>query len=238
MADPPDTLKYFHKEPAVLEPVVSGRDPDARRRQERSDVPPDEAILHGDPFETERNESATVYRGYLAGTNHAQGRVGLTALRRPVEAFVGPILEALGGPWWGRSSPDEQVEALSPDTARRVLQEPGATRVLVTADAPVADDVIAEAAVQEPDRARPALSALLEAAQVALFPASAHDGHDWRLWSAAPMRRRLAGAFRDRPVSGTRRFVIPAAKARSESKFYFDMWRPADADLPGYVEEV
>jgi len=238
MVDPPDTLKYFYKEPAVLEPVVSGRDPDARRRQERSDVPPDEAILHGDPFETERTEEATVYRGYLAGTNHVQGRVGLTALRRPSEAFVEPIVEAVGKSWWARSGTDEPVEALGPDAARRVLRNPGSTRVLVTADAPVRDDVIAEAAVQAPDRARSALSPLLDAAQVALFPASAHDGHDWRLWSAAPMRQRLVGAFRDHPVSETRRFAIPAAKARSESKFYFDMWCPADADLPGYVEEV
>lgn len=238
MADPPDTLKYFHKEPAVLEPVVSGRNPDARRRRKRSDVPSDEAILHGDPFETERTEDATVYRGYLAGTNHAQGRVGLTTLRRPSEAFVAPILDAIGGAWWARSGTDGQVKALGPDAARRVLQDPGSTRVLVTADAPVPDDLIAEAAVQEPDRARPALSALLDAAQVSFFPASAHDGHDWRFWSAAPMQRRLTDAFRDRPVSGTRRFAIPAAKARSESKFYFDMWRPADAELPAYVDEV
>ena len=237
MADPPDVLKYFYKEPAVLEPDVPDHDPDARRRGDRTAMPPDEAILHGDPFDTGGAERP-VYRGYLAGKNHAEGRVGLTTLRRPAEAFVEPMMEALGGPWWARVGAAGEREPLDADGARRVLRDPGSTRVLVTASAPVPEDVIAEAGVKEPERAHNALRALLEAADVAFFPGAAHNGHDWRIWSAEPMRERLTGAFRDHPVPETRRFAIPAAKARSESKFYFDMWHPADADLPEYVEEV
>jgi len=227
-----DILKYVYEEPAVLEPVVPDHDPDARRRAERSDVPADETILHGDPFDTDE-----AYRGYLAGTNRAEGRVGLTTLRPP-EAYTDPLLEALGADWWGRGVETGAVEALAPDAARRVLRRPGPTTLLVTAPAPVDEALLA--AVAEPDRrrGRPALQGLLDAATVAFFPEPAHDGTDWGLWSARPIRDRLVAAFREHPVETVRRVVIPYAKARSESKFYFDSWHPTDGTLPDYVEEV
>ena len=237
MDDRADVLKYFYEEPAALEPIVPDHDPDARRRGERTDVPPDEAILHGDPFHIEQGDAETPYRGYLTGTNHAENRVGLTALRRPA-AFVEPFLAAFGGSWWARGDQNGSVESLSPGAVRRVLREPGSTRILVSARAPVPDEAIAAVAVQDPERTRTALNDLLGAVRIALFPEPAHDEWDWRLWSDDPMRERLTAAFRDRPVSEVRRFVISAADARSESKFYFDMWHPADTDLPEYVEEV
>jgi hypothetical protein len=87
-------------------------------------------------------------------------------------------------------------------------------------------------------RALPALRALLDAAHVAFFPEPAHDGHDWSIFSAAPMRDRLVAAFRAHPTDGVRRFVLPYQRARSESKFYFDRWQLTESPLPDYVEEV
>lgn len=233
MARAPDVLKYFHEEPALLESLTPDHEPDARRRRERSGLPPAETILDGDPFDTR-----DAYRGYLAGTNRSDGHVGLTSLQRPEPAYASPIVDALGGRWWGQYQPDGALTTLAPDALRRVLRAPADTAVLVTAPAPVADDRIA--AVTAPARARAlsALQTLLEAVHVVLFPEPAHDGHDWSLWSQTPLRDRLVAAFRARPEATVRRFVIPYQKARSESKFYFETWQPTEAPLPDYVEEV
>ena len=48
----------------------------------------------------------------------------------------------------------------------------------------------------------------------------------------------LVGAFRDHSAEGTRRFLLPYHKARSESKFYFDTWQLTEPPLPSCIEEV
>ncbi len=230
MSDAPDILKYFHQEPALIEPLTPDHDPDARRRADRSPVP--DGPLD-DPFDTEE-----AYRGYLAGTNRADDRVGLTTLRPP-DAYVAPLLDALGQGWWGRALGPDTAHALEADEARRILRTPGRTAVLVTAERPVAPERMAAVAGDGPRRTLPALQPLLDAAHVVFFPEPAHDGHDWTFFSAHPMRERLVSAFRAHPTDAVRRFVLPHKHARSESKFYFDTWQLTETSpLPDYIEEV
>jgi hypothetical protein len=229
----PDILKYFHEEPALVEPLTPDADPDARRQAGRtaqsSDGPsmPIEALL----------DTQDAYRGYLAGTNRADDRVGLTALRRP-EAFVDPVVAALGEDWWGVARPDGSVEAIDREAARASLRDPAETTALVTADAPVEAERITAATGTARRRALPALQDLLRSAAVVFFPEPAHAGTDWSFFSAQPMRDRLVEAFRQHPVDGVRRFVLPYQKARSESKFYFETWQLTEPSLPDYIEEV
>lgn len=232
MSTGPDILKYFHDEPTLLEPLTPDADPDARRREEQSAVPEERILAGEDPFDTQE-----AYRGYLAGASRTDDRVGLTVLRDS-DAFVLPIRAALGRAWWGRYTTDGQCETLDADGVRETFVSPGGTAVLVTADAPVSAERMAAVAGRAPRRAIPALRSLLDAAHVAFFPESAHDGHDWSFFSAAPMHDRLVAAFRDHPTDRVRRFVVPYRHARSESKFYFDQWQLTASPLPDYVEEV
>jgi hypothetical protein len=229
---PPDILKYFHEEPALLEPVTPDADPDARRRADRSELPENVSVPLEDLLDTR-----DAYRGYLAGTNRADETVGLTAVHDP-DAFVTPIVEALGRAWWGRCTTDGAVETLEADGARKILATPANTAVLVTADEPVSAERMVAVAGRARRRALRALRDLLGAAHVAFFPEPAHDGHDWSFFSATPMRDRLVAALRAHPTDGVRRFVLPYQRARSESKFYFDQWQLTASPLPDYVEEV
>ena len=232
MSTPPDVLKYFHEEPALLEPVTPDSDPDARRKQDRSDLPENVSVPLEDLLDTR-----DAYRGYLAGTNQSADTVGLTALREH-DAFVTPLIEAHGRAWWGRYRSDETVEPLDDDSVREVLAHPADTAVLATADEPISADRLAAVAGRARRRALPALRDLLDAAHVVFFPEPAHDGHDWSFFSASPMRDRLVTALRAHPTDRVRRFVLPYQRARSESKFYFDRWQLTDSPLPDYVEEV
>jgi len=229
-----DIVKYFYEEPTLLETLTPDHDPDARQQAHRT-TETDERPTR----QTLEDFLATpdYYRGYLAGSNRAADRVGLTAIEQPA-AFVVPLLEALGAAWWARAAPDRTVDVLDTAGARQTLQDPSGTAVLVTAAAAVDADRI-EAVVGTPRRyALPALRQLLESARVAFFPEPAHDGFDWSFFSAAPMRDRLTAAFKQNPAEGVRRFALPYQKARSESKFYFERWQLNEAPLPAYIEEV
>jgi len=225
-------LKYFYEEPVLVEPLTPDRDPDARQREGRAahtdDGPsmPLEALLDTDE----------AHRGYLAGTDRANSRVGLTTL--PPDAFVPPLRAALGRAWWGCSRPDGSLEALGAEDLQAVLCDPSDTMALVTADAPVAAERVAAAVGRARRRTLPALRRLLGDVHVAFFPEPAHDGHDWSFFSARPMRDALTDALRAHPVAGVRRFVLPYQKARSESKFYFETWQLTEPSLPDYIEEV
>ena len=233
MSPAPDILKYFYEEPAPLEPVTPDADPDARRRSERS-APPDGPSIPLD----ELFDMREAHRGYLAGTNRPDDRVGVTTLRAP-DAFATPLREALGRPWWGRYTTAETSDALSEEAATRILTDPGDTAVLVTADEPVPPERMAAVEGRARRRALPALWSLLDTAHVVFFPEPAHDGHDWSLFSTTPMRDRLVAAFRAHVTDQVRRFVLPYQDARSESKFYFDQWQlTEESPLPNYVEEV
>jgi len=232
VSTPPDVLKYVHEEPALLEPVTPDGNPDARRRNDRPELPDDPSVLLDDPFDTN-----DVYRGYLAGTHHADDAVGLTTLE-PSETYVAPLLETLDGSWWGRCTDRDVVEALNDQEAQRVLRAPTRTELLVAADPPVPPERITAVAGRAPRRAAGALASLLDDARAVFFPEPTRDGYDWSFFSAAPMRDRLVTALRNRPVEGVRRFVLPHRTARSESKFYFDTWQPTASPPPDYVEEV
>jgi len=246
---PPDIFKYFHEEPALIEPVTPDRDPDARNRQGRGahqDAAEEEDLMPLDDL----LDTTEAYRGYLAGTNLADDTVGLTSLRRP-DAYVDPVLEVLGGAWWGQAREGGSVRDVGTDEVRAILQDPQDTTVLVTAAAPVAAERITAAAGTARRHALPALRALLDAAEVAFFPEPAHDGHDWSFFAVRPVRNRLTDVLRqaaeadraradtaDESVVPVRRFVVPYQKARSESKFYFETWQLTESSLPDYIEEV
>lgn len=233
MSDPPDILKYVHQEPVLLEPLTPDADPDARQRADRSSPPDAPPGALEDPFDTEE-----AYRGYLAGTNRADNCVGLTTLRTP-DAYVRPVLDALGRAWWGRVGAAGTEETLTADEAQQTLRTPRRTAVLVTADAPVAPKRMIGVTEGDRHQSLAALRTLLDVAHVVFLPEPAHDGHDWSLWSAHPMQERLVAAFRSHPTDATRRFVLPHEHTRSESKFYFDTWQLTETSpLPDYIEEV
>jgi hypothetical protein len=240
----PDILKYFHEEPALLEPLTPDRDPDARNRRGRG------AHQDGDgdrmPLD-DLLDTTEAYRGYLAGTSLSRDTVGITTLNRS-SVYVEPLLATLGGSWWGRAQKDGSTEALTGETVREILREPGDTTVLVTADAPVAAERITAAAGTARRHALTALRDLLTDAGAVLFPEPAHDGHDWSFFAAHPVRDRFVRALRqdaeaERSASTSasppvRRFVVPYQKARSESKFYFETWQLTEPSLPDYIVEV
>ncbi len=220
-----EIIKYFYEEPASLEALAPDLDPDARRR----DAParPLSAWL----------DAPRYYRGYVAGTDLATGRVGLTALAR-INAFIDPLLDELGTMIWMQSTRDSSAETLDEAAARRILIDPKETTALVCADAPLPEADVAAVAGAERRYGVPALRRLLKAPScVVFFPEPAHHGHDWSFFSARPMREALTEAFRRYPQAGVRRFVVPFQKARSEHKFYFESWQ-LDQPLPAYIEEV
>jgi len=242
----PDILKYFHEEPALLEPLTPDRDPDARNRRDRG-ARRDEADGDLMPID-DLLDTTEAYRGYLAGTSLSRDTVGLTTLNRP-SVYVEPILTTLGRSWWGRARQDGSTEALTEEAVREILREPRDTTVVVTADAPIAAERITAAAGTARRHALPALRDLLTDAAAVLFPEPAHDGHDWSFFAARPVRERFVAALRkhaeqeragasDSSTSAVRRFVVPYQKARSESKFYFETWQLTEPSLPDYIVEV
>ena len=241
---PPDILKYFYEEPVLLEPLTPDTHPDARRRADRSafDAPPGAGLDAGEaappsmPLDALLN-TEEANRGYLAGTNQADDRVGLTALH-DADVFVTPLVEAFGQAWWGRATAGDAVETLDVADARALLADPGSTTALVTAAHPVAAERIRAAAGTARRHLLPALRDLLREAHVAFFPEPAHHGHDWSFFSRTPLRNTLVDAFRAHPAPHVRRFVLPYQKARSESKFYFETWQLTEPSLPDYIEEV
>lgn len=249
--DATDILKCFFEEPVLLEPTTPDRDPDARRREERPARGPGasgpslpiEALLQTDDY----------YRAYIAGTNLRTGAVGLTTLS-DAGLYADPLWDALGEAWWARAVdvpqgvPEDEaandagdagaVEVIDAEVARGVLSRPEDTTVLVTAPAPVAAERIeAVMGTARRDALRP-LRVLLDEGAVAFFTEPAHDGVDWSIFAARPMRDRLIHAMRRHPAPEARRFVLPYQKARSESKFYFETWQLTEPSLPDYIEEV
>jgi hypothetical protein len=230
-----DIIKYFFEEPTLLEALTPDDDPDAREQAHRSSD-----VVDHPTRQSLKDFLATpddYHRGYLAGTNRAADRVGLTAIDRP-DAFVEPIIHGLGAAWWARADTDGTVDVLDLPEACAVLRDPSGTTVLITADAAVDTDHLAAVAGTPRRHALPALRTVLDAARIAFFPEPAHDGFDWSFFSAEPMRDRLTVAFKQNPAEDVRRFVLPYQKARSESKFYFETWQLSEAPLPDYIEEV
>lgn len=227
-----DIIKYLHEEPTTLVSETPDTDRPTEGAEASTPSVPLDALLN-----PQQEEEENVHRGYLAGTNLADTRFGLTTLRSPT-AYVQPVLEAFGRSWWARCTPDGTVTTIDAADARKTLRAPSDTSVLVTADGPVDEERIAAVAGRDRRRTPPTLPALLEAAHVVCFPEPARDGADWRFFSASPMRDRLVAAFRAHPAENVRRFLLPYEHVRSESKFYFETWTLTDGSLPDYVEEV
>lgn len=229
-----DIIKYFYEEPTLLETLTPDDDPDARQRAHRTadtDERPTRQSLE------DFLAAPDYYRGYLAGSNRAADCVGLTAIAHPT-AFVDALMASLGAGWWARAATNGSVGVLDAADARQTFRDPSDAAVLVTAPGPVDAERIAAVAGTQRRYALSALRTLLNSARVAFFPEPAHDGFDWSFFSAHPMRESLTKAFKQNPVEGVRRFILPYQKARSESKFYFETWQLNEAPLPEYIEEV
>ncbi len=243
----PDVLKYFHEEPALLEPRTPDSDPDARNRRGRGADRADESS--GRMPLADLLDTTEAFRGYLAGTSLSRDTVGLTTLKRP-SVFVEPLVQVLGRSWWARCTPDGSTKDVAEAEVRDLLREPGETAALVTARRPVAEERVAAATGRARRHALAALQDLLERAEAVLFPEPAHDGSDWSFFAARPVRESLTAALRrdaeqERAASTTpgagppvRRFVVPYQNARSESKFYFETWQLTEPSLPDYIVEV
>jgi len=208
-----DVIKYFYEEPASFELLQ----PEGTERSRRS---------------LEDFQSGPRYhRGYLAGTDLATGRVGLTAIAHP-EAFIRPLLELFGGFQWQQIGVDGVIDD-RPDVIH-TLAFPDRTKFLSVAEGALPNSLFRDVAADNRPAQSPALPALMDAARVVLFPEPAHHGFDWSLFSATPLREALRAAFGRHPVPGVRRFGVPYQEARSEEKFYFESWA-LDA-LPDFIE--
>ena len=220
-----EIIKYFYEEPASLEALAPDLDPDARRRH-----------TPGRPLDA-WFDAPRYYRGYVAGTDLATGRVGLTALAHAT-AFIDPLLNALGPLHWQGSRHDGSAESFDAAEVRHLLADPGEIAALVCAGTLQPETDVAAVAGAERRYGMPALRQLLETRScIVFFSEPAHHGHDWSFFAARPLREVLAEAFRRHPQEGVRRFVVPFQKARSEHKFYFESWQ-FDQPLPDYIEEV
>ena len=213
-----DVLKVFTDEPLPLDAAADEPTPRGVPREPASL----ESLLH----------RPTYARAYLAGSRlgpDGAWRTGLTALSDP-DLWLAPLQSLVGESVW-----TTHPAGLDPlDT----LGAPGA-RVALCA-APLAADVGALARVAEAeDRAGwSALRSLLDAQPRALVltPEPAHDGWDWVLYAARPLRERLVRELRRREAPGARRLVMPYQRARGEHKFYLERW--ALEALPPWAEEV
>ncbi|MEP0548644.1 MAG: hypothetical protein ABJF88_17040 [Rhodothermales bacterium] len=216
-----DIVKYFYEEPVHLEALSAEADPDARRRAApEHDLA---ALLRPTSY----------YRAYLAGTDLAADRTGLTAIANP-DAFVAPLLDVFAGKVWTQADRSGAVTVI--EDAAPVWRDPAETAVLVAAAGPVDAAALAAVASVERRYGIPSLKRLLAEADAVCFPEPAHDGWDWSLFAAAPLRKRLIDAFRRHPVADVRCFALPYREARSEHKFYFERWQ-LDT-LPAHIEEL
>lgn len=205
-----DIIKYFYEEPASLEVLTPDEDADARRRAHPA---PPRAPLQAD---------AAYYRGYLAGTALGAGRIGLTAVDAPA-AFVEPLRQLVAGRPVARVDADGGVEPLGADALAAVLRDPGGTALLAAGDAlPPAD--LAAASAADRRHALAPLRRLLDAGALVLVPEPAHHGADWSLFAAHPLRDALTDALRTHRPAGTRVFALPFQRARSEHRFYFELY--------------
>lgn len=212
-------LKYFYEEPAALEVLSPDEAPDPRRR----DTPLGalENLLEAPRF----------YRGYLAGSDLASGRIGLTAL--PAAVFVPVMRQAFAAPCWTQVAPDGTLRMGEADV---ILAAPAQTAVLVASKAAPPADLLRAVATQERRYALAELQVLLNETRAVLFPETAHDGFDWSVFSASPLQAGVVEALRAHPSSDARRFVLPFRRAASEHRFYFEQWQLDE--LPPWVEEV
>ena len=190
---PLDILKYFYEEPVHLEALSAEADPDARRRAApEHDLAALLRPTHLLPRLPRRHRP------------RAADRTGLTAIAQP-EPSSPRSSTCLHGSVWTRADRAGAVTVI--EDADSVWRDPAGRRVLVAASGPVDADALAAVASAERRYGIPSLKRLLAEAEVVAFPEPAHDGWDWSLFAAAPLREQLVAAFRRHPAAGVRRFV-------------------------------
>lgn len=224
-----DVVKVFIEEPVGLETLVPDTEADARRRGVEFGSLESLLARGAEP-------DSDYARAYLAGTHLGEvRRIGLTALA-DAEAWLQPVLDWAGSRAWSRLGADGAVSGLLLPEAAGYLRRPGDTRALALG--PVPGDLLAASAAGERRDALPALRGALDAAPEAavLFPESAHDGHDWSLFTHRPLRQPLVEAFGRHPAPDARRIVAPFQRARGEHTFYLEQWTLGA--LPVWAEEV
>ncbi|WP_022835543.1 hypothetical protein [Salisaeta longa] len=217
-----DIVKYFFEEPVLVEPVTPDTSADARRR-EGPQLPLD-ALLRTSDY----------HRGYLAGTNLSTGRVGFTALQN-AEEVARALVEAFPKDRWTRWA-DEGVDALSPEAVIAEWMAPTGSAVLATGPTPPAPEALATVARGPRRDTLAALRTLLDDDALVCFREPAHDGSDWSLFAAHPLRATVVDVLGALTHPTMRQFVLPYQKARSESKFYFEQWQLTS--LPTYITEL
>lgn len=236
-------LKYFYEEPTSLETLTPDLDADARQRGRTDDIRRTSG-RSGPRLSLEALFSAQrYYRGYLAGTDMATDRTGLTATPDPL-AYTAPLADLTEGRTWHRlgASDDAQPEPVA-DLAAALAGLASTALLIAVPEGARFGPAALRAALPAEDggaterrEALEGLRALLDAGALVAFPEPAHHGHDLSLFSATPLKSRLAEAFAQHPTPGARRFLVPFRRARSEHKFYFERWQ-LDA-LPDFIEEV
>lgn len=217
-----DIIKIFHEETLALEPLSALTDADARRRAAASGSPP-------------------YARLYLAGAQLREDapRLGLTALEAmPVLAEA--LTRLADDLSWTRLAAPLLAEAqiLNVEGARAALSAPAETPVLACATDTLPADRLAAVAGTDRRAAIPALRSLLNdhPEAVLFFPEPAHDGADWSLFAAQPLRDRLTRHVQEADLGRARLFIAPYRHARGEHAFYFEQW--ALDDLPSWVTDL
>lgn len=228
-----DLLKVFYEDALALEHLADDADPDARGRDHAAPSGPDGALDYAalEAF----LKPGRYARLYLAGSHRPPGgpdRVGLTALE-DARLYTAPLLAAFGSEGWQALKAGSSALAPEADPPARLRNASG-TAALVVGQADPAD--VAGAAAPDRRRAVPALRRVLDAGAVLLLPEPAHDGHDWTVFAARPLRAPFTAALQSHPAPHARRFVLPYQRARGEHRFYFERWQ-LEA-LPAWIEEV
>ncbi len=203
-------VKYFHEEPAGLEPLAEDTDPEARLASEPTTL---EAFLARPPY----------YRGYLAATELPSLKTGATTPGAP-RAWVEPLIDTVGKGDWCVAGDDGSWLAVDPVEALS-RGEPGHLLVIAGGAPPFASP---DAGSGDVRRSLSGIRSLLDAGATVLRAEPAPDGVDWAIFCPHPLADRLRRTFAEHPADGTRRFVIPLREARGEHRFYFERY---DLDL-------
>jgi hypothetical protein len=207
-------IKYFFEEPASLEVLSGDDDPDARR-------------THTPAMSLEDFLGSPAYfRGYLTATDLWERRFGFSTLPADVAAgMLNAVVADRNVQTWKRHAVDPATDVrsavLNPDAIGVIAVgghgiDPSVARTLFTADR---------------RRSIPALREILDSGTLVLFPEPAQDGVDWSLFAAHPFRSSVERALTSVTGHDRRAFSIPHARARSEEKFYFELY-----DLERFAE--
>jgi hypothetical protein len=200
-------LKYFYEEPASLELLSSDVDPDARRQHSEE--------LTLDAFLNQKK----YFRGYLSATDLDDRRFGLTML--PKDVLISLVTFILAGRpaslWLANASEPSSDLTLLCDRPHDILGITGG-------GAPTEASVVSLMAADDRRRSLHLLRPILDIGSVVLLPEPAHDGIDLSVFAGSPLRPSVEAALEAVASETTRAFSIPHKRARSEEKFYFELY--------------